>query len=86
MTLQSKYFESLLQGLLGGVIGLIIGYLIIFFIPLLGLVSIQNLVFAVSPPLLLVGLISSLSGGIIAGIIPAWHVAKLQPAEALRHF
>ena len=80
------FFESLLQGLLGGIIGLIIGYLITFLIPMLGLVSIQNLVFAVSPVLLLFGLISSIVGGIIAGIIPAWRAAKLQPAEALRHF
>jgi len=80
------FFESLLQGLLGGVIGLIVGYLITFLIPILGLVPIQNLVFMVSPRLLLFGLISSISGGIIAGIIPAWRAAKLQPAEALRRF
>ncbi len=80
------FFESLLQGLSGGIIGAIIGYLISFLIPLFGLVSIQNLVFAVSPMLLLLGLVSSISAGIIAGIIPAWRAAKLQPAEALRHF
>ena len=80
------FFESLLVGILGGIIGTIIGIIVIFFIPLLGLVSIQNLIFSVSPTLVLVGVISSISGGIIAGTIPAWYVAKLQPAEALRNF
>ena len=80
------FFESLFQGLLGGVIGLSVGYLVTFLIPIIGLVPIQNLVFAVSPTLLLFGLIFSISGGIIAGIIPALRAAKLQPAEALRRF
>ena len=80
------YFESLLQGLLWGIIGIIFGYLIVLVIPLFGLLSVQNLVLSVSPLILAVGLITSLSGGILAGILPAWRAAKLQPAEALRHF
>lgn len=80
------FYESLLQGLLGGVVGLIIGYLITLLIPLFGLVTIQNLVYTVSPTILLIGLISSISGGIIAGILPAWYAVKLMPAEALRRF
>jgi len=80
------FFESLLQAVIGGVVGLIIGYFIIFLSPTLGWVSLQNLVIGVSPTLLLVGLGSSIIGGIIAGTIPAWWAAKLQPAEALRRF
>jgi putative ABC transport system permease protein len=80
------FLESLLQGLVGGVIGIGLGYLVTFLIPQMGLVSIQNLVLAVSPLLALLGLIISLSSGILAGIIPAWRAAKLQPAEALRRF
>jgi putative ABC transport system permease protein len=80
------FLESLLQGIVGGIIGVGIGYLVTFLIPQLGLVSTQNLVLAVSPLLVLLGLVLSTIGGIIAGIIPAWRAAKLQPAEALRRF
>ena len=80
------FFESLLQGLVGGIVGIGCGYLITFLIPLFGLISAQNLVLAVSPSIVIVGFIASLSGGIFAGIFPAWRAAKLQPAEALRHF
>ena len=80
------FLESLLQGLIGGIVGVILGYLIVLLVPLFGLVSLQNLVLTVSPLILSVGLITSISGGILAGILPAWRAAKLQPAEALRHF
>ena len=78
--------ESLLQGIAGGLVGLGLGYLITFLIPNMGLVPTQNLVLVVSPLLALVGFVLSLSGGILAGIVPAWRAAKLQPAEALRSF
>jgi putative ABC transport system permease protein len=80
------FLESLLQGLAGGIIGVGVGYLVTFLIPSLGLVSTQNLVLTVSPVLALLGVVLSISGGIVAGIFPAWRAAKLQPAEALRRF
>ena len=80
------FLESLIQGLVGGIIGVILGYLIVLLVPLFGLVPLQNLVLTVSPLILIVGVITSLSGGILAGVLPAWRAAKLQPAEALRHF
>ena len=80
------FLESLLQGVAGGIIGISLGYLVTFLIPQFGLVSTQNLVLAVSPFLALLGLIVSLSGGILAGLIPAWQASRLQPAEALRRF
>ncbi|MCW4021943.1 MAG: FtsX-like permease family protein [Candidatus Bathyarchaeota archaeon] len=79
------FLESLLQGVAGGIIGVGLSYFIIFLIPSLNLVSTQNLVLTISPILPLVGLVFSISGGILAGIFPAWRAAKLQPAEALRH-
>lgn len=79
-------FESFVQGLVGGIFGAVFGYLIVLLIPQLGLVSVQNLVLTVSPSVLIVGLIASLTAGIFAGVVPAWRAAKLQPAEALRHF
>jgi len=80
------FFESLLQGLMGGIVGIGLGLIITLLIPQLGLVSAQNLMLTVSPLVVIIGLISSLSGGIFAGILPAWRAAKLHPAEALRHF
>ncbi len=80
------FLESLLQGLAGGIMGVGIGYLVTFLIPKLGLLSTQNLVLAVSPFVVLLGLILSVSGGIFAGAFPALKAAKLQPAEALRRF
>jgi ABC-type antimicrobial peptide transport system permease subunit len=78
--------ESLLLGIAGGIIGVGIGYLVTFLIPQLGLVPTQNLVLTVPPFLVLLGLSLSISGGTLAGIVPAWRAAKLQPAEALRRF
>lgn len=84
--MKQVFLESLLQGLVGGIIGVGLGYLVTFLIPRLGLVSTQNLVLAVSPVLVLLGIVLSISGGILAGIFPAWRAAKLEPAEALRRF
>ena len=80
------FLESLLQGLAGGLIGIIFGYVLVYVLPELGLVTAQNLVLYISPYLALLGLIVSLSGGILAGLVPAWHASRLQSAEALRHF
>jgi putative ABC transport system permease protein len=80
------FLESLLQGIAGGVVGLILAYVVTIFIPQLGIFPTQNLVFMISPLLVIFGFAASLFGGIIAGVFPAWHVAKLQPAEALRRF
>jgi putative ABC transport system permease protein len=80
------FLESLLQGLVGGIIGIGVGYIVTFAVPKLGVVSTQNLVLAVEPLLVFLGLTISLAGGLLAGIIPAWRAAKLQPTEALRHF
>jgi putative ABC transport system permease protein len=80
------FLESLLLGFAGGLIGVGVGYLVAFLVPQLGLVSTQNLVLAVSSSIVLVGLLASIGGGTLAGIIPAWRAARLQPAEALRRF
>jgi putative ABC transport system permease protein len=84
--MKQVFLESLLQSIIGGAIGVGVGYLVTFLVPQLGLVSTQNLVLTVSPFVALLGLFLSTSGGILAGIVPAWRAAKLQPAEALRRF
>jgi putative ABC transport system permease protein len=80
------FFESLFQGLVGGIVGVGVGYLVTFIIPQLGVISTQNLVLAVEPLIVIFGLAISLTGGLLAGIVPAWRAARLQPVEALRHF
>ena len=84
--MKQVFLESLLQGLAGGIIGVGVGFLVTFLIPQLSLVSTQALVLTISPFVVLLGLCFSISGGALAGIIPAWRAAKLQPAEALRRF
>jgi len=78
--------ESLLLSLAGGIMGVGISFLVTFLIPQFGFVSTQNLVLTVSPLLVLLGVCLSLVGGALAGIVPAWRAAKLQPADALRRF
>jgi putative ABC transport system permease protein len=78
--------ESLLLSLAGGIMGVGISFLVTFLIPQFGFVSTQNLVLTVSPILVLLGVSLSLVGGALAGIVPAWRAAKLQPADALRRF
>jgi putative ABC transport system permease protein len=84
--LKQVFLESLLQAIFGGIIGVGIGYLVTFLFPQLGIVSTQNLVLVISPFLVLLGIGLSISGGTLAGLIPAWRAARLQPAEALRRF
>ncbi len=78
--------ESLIIGVLGGIVGVAVGYLIAFMIPQLGWVPTQNLVMRISPFLVMVGIVVSVVGGAIAGLIPAWRAGKMLPAEALRRF
>ena len=84
--MKQVFLESLVQSIAGGIIGVGISYLVAFLVPQLGLVSTQNIVLTISPFIVLLALLLSVGGGTLAGIIPAWRAAKLQPAEALRRF
>jgi putative ABC transport system permease protein len=77
--------ESLLQAVAGGVIGIIIGSLTVLLFPSF-FASDQNLQLAISLSLVTLGMLASIIGGAIAGIIPAWRAGKLQPADALRSY
>ena len=79
-------FESLTQALIGGFLGCFLAYLIVTFVPLHLVVGQTDLAGAnISASFILIGILLSIVGGIVAGIIPALNAAEKYPAEALRH-
>jgi len=75
--------EFLLESSFLCVIGGIIGLLLVFFITL-GLSAILPFKVSLSPGIIGLGLGISISVGLLAGIIPAWTAAKLDPVVAIR--
>jgi len=72
-------FESSVICLLGGIIGVSLSA---------GLTAIINKLLmpaSLSPFIILVALVVSVLTGVVAGMIPAWRGAKLDPIEALRY-
>ena len=79
--------ESLLLSLLGGVLGALIAYLAFngYAVSTLGgnftQVAFQ---FAVTPGLVILGVMLALAIGFVGGLAPAWRAAKIPVTEALR--
>ncbi|WP_459202141.1 ABC transporter permease [Methanococcus sp. CF] len=78
-------FNSAIIGLVGGILGLILGtiisQIIVWFIAS-SMDSSYEFVLSISSVVIAIG--SSLTAGIIAGIIPAYNASKLKPVDALR--
>lgn len=72
--------ESIVLATLGGVFGLLLGAVIVLLIGVL----VPDLPVRLSPPYILASLAISLFIGLVAGVAPAGHAAKLDPLEALR--
>ena len=72
-------FESSAIGLLGGVAGIVIAVLVTAAINALLMPA------RVSLPIVAVAVAVSLGVGVLAGLVPAWRGAKLDPVESLRY-
>ena len=71
--------ESILLCLMGGLVGLVFVWLV-----LKGLTAISEFEMYVSVKNMIVTLIMAIVAGVIAGFIPAWQAAKMDPVEAIR--
>jgi putative ABC transport system permease protein len=76
--------EAALIGFIGGVIGLGLGALVVVFANEAGRDS-GTILFDLTAGTAIFAVAFSTVLGIVAGIIPAWHAARLDPVEALRY-
>jgi putative ABC transport system permease protein len=72
-------FESSIICLFGGIIGIAISAVIT------AVLNATLMPASLSPFIILVALVVSVFTGVVAGMIPAWRGAKLDPIEALRY-
>lgn len=77
--------EAIVLCVLGGIIGIAFVYGIAFVANIL-LANAQDISFRIYMSLdnFVVGVLFSIVTGVIAGIIPAWVAARLQPVKAIR--
>ncbi|RYY36328.1 MAG: FtsX-like permease family protein [Sphingobacteriaceae bacterium] len=71
--------ESVVLCLMGGFLGLLLVYLFN-----LGIKSLTDLTIVLDMSNIIVGIGTSVTIGIISGIVPAWFAARLNPVEAIR--
>ena len=71
---------AVIVGLFAGIFGCVLGAIVAHFISWLVAVDVQTRVSGVR-----LGMVISISASFVAGIVPAWLGAGMDPAEALRH-
>ena len=76
--------EAGLIGLIGGLIGLALGALVVFLANEAGRSS-GTILFDLTPGTALFAVAFSTILGMVAGIVPAWNAARLDPVAALRY-
>lgn len=77
-------WEAGVMGFVGGLIGLGLAGLVVYFANDAGTVS-GIILFRLTPWIGALGLTFSTILGALAGVLPAWNAARLDPVEALRH-
>ncbi len=76
--------EAALMGVIGGVTGIAAGGILIHFLNK-SFEAQGSALFALTPRLVVIGLLFAVSLGIICGTYPAYRAAKMSPMEALRY-
>ncbi len=76
--------EAALIGFIGGVIGLVLGAVVVVFANEAGRDS-GTILFDLTPGTAIFAVAFSTILGMVAGVIPAWSAARLDPVEALRY-
>ena len=77
-------FEAGLIGLIGGIIGLVLGITVVLIANHLGRSS-GTILFALTADRAIFAVVFSAILGMVAGLMPAWNAARLDPVQALRH-
>jgi len=76
--------EAAFIGFIGGVIGLVLGAIVVIFANEAGRSS-GTILFDLTPGTAIFAVAFSTVLGMVAGVIPAWSAARLDPVEALRY-
>ena len=76
--------ESAIMGTIGGLVGLGLGLIITTLANAAGAESATEL-FLVSPRLAIGSVVFAIVLGVLSGLYPAWHAARLNPVQALRY-
>jgi putative ABC transport system permease protein len=76
--------EAGVIGVIGGVLGLLLGAIVVFLANELGRAS-GTLLFDLTPGTALFAVAFSTILGMVAGVVPAWSAARLDPVAALRY-
>jgi len=76
--------EAAVIGFIGGIIGLVLGAIVVVFANEAGRSS-GTILFDLTPGTAIFAVAFSTILGMVAGVIPAWSAARLDPVEALRY-
>lgn len=79
MILLEFLIESIVLSLLGGLVGLLLVQIVVK-----GLSNVIDFNLFLSANNILVGVVTSVVVGILAGLLPAWQAARMDPVEAMR--